>query len=69
VVILLYSSCMTDNMLMLATSAGVKMPFQDCVAINTGSGQGLGRVLAHRFAAEGAAVVLADVVFFSVRAW
>jgi len=56
-------------MLMLATSAGVKMPCQDCVAINTGSGQGLGRVLAHRFAAEGAAVVLADVVFFSVRAW
>jgi NAD(P)-dependent dehydrogenase (short-subunit alcohol dehydrogenase family) len=30
----------------------VKMPCQDCVAINTGSGPGLGRVLAHRFAAE-----------------
>jgi NAD(P)-dependent dehydrogenase (short-subunit alcohol dehydrogenase family) len=32
------------------------------VAIITGSGSGLGRVLAHRFAAEGAAVVVADVV-------
>src|SRR5918912_3555513 len=41
---------------------GVKMRFQGCVAIITGSGSGLGRVLAHRFAAEGAAVVVADVV-------
>ena len=38
------------------------MRFQGCVAIITGSGSGLGRVLAHRFAAEGAAVVVADVV-------
>ncbi len=45
------------------------MRFQDCVAIITASGSGLGRVLAHRFAAEGVAVVLADVVFFSARAW
>jgi meso-butanediol dehydrogenase/(S,S)-butanediol dehydrogenase/diacetyl reductase len=38
------------------------MRFQSQVAIITGSGSGLGRVLAHRFAAEGAAVVVADVV-------
>ncbi len=38
------------------------MRFQGQVAIITGSGSGLGRVLAHRFAAEGAAVVVADVV-------
>jgi meso-butanediol dehydrogenase/(S,S)-butanediol dehydrogenase/diacetyl reductase len=36
--------------------------FQERVTIITGSGSGLGRVLAHRFAAEGAAVVVADVV-------
>ena len=38
------------------------MQFQGRVAIITGSGSGLGRVLAHRFAAEGAAVIVADVV-------
>jgi meso-butanediol dehydrogenase/(S,S)-butanediol dehydrogenase/diacetyl reductase len=36
--------------------------FQKRVTIITGSGSGLGRVLAHRFAAEGAAVVVADLV-------
>jgi meso-butanediol dehydrogenase / (S,S)-butanediol dehydrogenase / diacetyl reductase len=38
------------------------MRFQGRVAIITGGGSGLGRVLAHRFAAQGAAVVVADVV-------
>ena len=38
------------------------MRFHGRVVIITGSGSGLGRVLAHRFAAEGAAVVVADVV-------
>jgi NAD(P)-dependent dehydrogenase (short-subunit alcohol dehydrogenase family) len=40
----------------------VKVRFQERVTVITGSGSGLGRVLAHRFAAEGAAVVVADVV-------
>src|SRR5215203_954840 len=38
------------------------MRFEARVTIATGGGSGLGRVLAHRFAAEGAAVVVADVV-------
>jgi meso-butanediol dehydrogenase / (S,S)-butanediol dehydrogenase / diacetyl reductase len=38
------------------------MRFQGQIAIITGSGSGLGRVLAHRFAAEGASVIVADMV-------
>jgi meso-butanediol dehydrogenase / (S,S)-butanediol dehydrogenase / diacetyl reductase len=37
------------------------MRFEDKVTVVTGGGSGLGRVLAHQFAAEGAAVVVADI--------
>src|SRR3712207_488108 len=39
-----------------------RMRFQGRTAIITGSGSGLGRVLALRFAAEGASVIVADMV-------
>jgi NAD(P)-dependent dehydrogenase (short-subunit alcohol dehydrogenase family) len=44
------------------------MRFQGQVAVITGGGSGLGRVLARRFAAEGASVIVADVVGHSATA-
>jgi len=35
--------------------------FADKVVVVTGGGAGIGRTYAHRFAAEGAAVVIADL--------
>jgi meso-butanediol dehydrogenase / (S,S)-butanediol dehydrogenase / diacetyl reductase len=58
----MYLSCGRARRVASHNVREAKMRFEGRTAIITGSGSGLGRVLAHHFAAEGASVIVADIV-------
>ena len=46
---------------------GVAMGFEGKVSIITGGGQGIGKVIAHRLASQGGAVVISDIDLETAR--